>query len=173
MTNLELCRAAMYHQLGQRTKLSASGYNVIFAEGYRLNDRADLSEGIPERAEAQLKFAGIDPSLVTQEQLEAYQTWQADRDREHSLNGACILVTGKRRPERGSRMWNEVILKDGRGEELACHVIKCLEEWDSEARNHGGGIGGFRAIPNANAINEAIAKIQREFPDYADAPIQR
>lgn len=169
----EICLAAMYQHLGSRTKISASGYSVIFAEGYRLNGRADLSAGIPGLAAKQMEFAGIDPGQLTQQQIDDYRKWQTERDREHSLNGATIVVTGTRHPERGNKTWNEVWLRDGRGELLSTHIIKCIDEWDSETRNEGGGIGGFRSMPDTKAIDAAIKQIQTDFPDYSHVPVQR
>lgn len=169
----ETCLAAMYQHLGSRTKISASGYNIIFAEGFRLNGRADLSGGIPGLAAKQMEFAGIDPNEITQQQKDAYLKWQAERDREHSLNGATIVVTGPQRPEKGNKMWNEVWLRDGRGELLSVHIIDRFDEWDSEARNAGGGIGGFRSMPDTKAIDAAVEQIKTDFPDYAHVPVQR
>lgn len=167
------CLAAMYQQLGKRTKISASGYSVIFAEGYRLNGRADLSVGMPGLAKKQMEFAGIDPFQLTEEQQGEYEEWQQARDYEHSLDGAAIVVTGPRHPEKGNKMWNEVWLRDGRGELLSIHVIDRFDEWDSKARNVGGGVGGFRSMPDTKAIDAAIEQIKTDFPDYAHVGVQR
>ena len=43
------------------------------------------------------------------------------------------------------------------------YFVCAKSQYEAEARNHGGGIGAFRDIPNQKRVDEIIAKLEAEY----------
>ena len=174
--DFKIFETAMFINLGTATKMSKQGLNIIFAEGYRLNGRADLSDNYSQAIE-QLHYAGIDIDSVTKADIEQYQAFRAKLDKEFDIKGARIVVS---RPydapvsgcDGAVDQFVYVALEGGLGDTHFCRRIKCKIDFDPNAKNKLGLNGAVITSPDNDLVNACIADIHKKFPDYSKAPVQ-
>ncbi|EJF2737322.1 TPA: hypothetical protein OOF39_004532 [Kluyvera ascorbata] len=166
--------AALFSAIGTKTKISKSGFSVIFKPEYAMN-RADLSGNILQ-AKRQLEYAGIDIESVTQQQIDSYLRWRKALNEEKAKKHARILITRKTcEPYSGSfgscGVFNYLKLIDGLGRELYTRRIECCEYYDPQATNQIGGEGAFCYRPDYQLIEKEIERLRGEYPIFVKAPI--
>lgn len=171
MDTITIIRAAMFAAIGQQTKISRSGYSLVFVEPQC--GRNDLS-GDEATAERQALSAGLDLGSVTPEQISAYQQWCASIYQERRINDARIQITRPHREQFGSELApvNSVRLIDGWGEMVDFASIKMTEFWSSEATNRLGERGAYCHRPDVERIEQFIETLRARHPEFASARVQ-
>lgn len=173
-TEIHRMAAAMFAALGDKTELSASGHSVIFKPEHRLG-RADLS-GNPDVARQQLEHAGIDPDAVTDEQINAYSNWFDEMYETRRVADARIVITAKfNEPYSGGMgacgVFNRVRLIDGWGNSVDSARVECKSEMCQDVINRIGLPGAVVARPDYDSIEEVIARMRRDRPEFAETPV--
>lgn len=163
--------AAMFAALGQQTKLSRSGYSIVFKDPQL--GQNDLS-GDQATAEQQLRAAGLEPDQVTPEQIRAYCDWRDTLYQARKIGQAKIIITRTYLMRRGREIVpaNRVFIRDGWSNEIDRIEVYCREYHDSTALNRHGYMGAFCHAPDYDAIDEAITALRYRNLLYAAATVQ-
>jgi len=167
-------KAAMYATIGLKTDISQDGYDIIFLPGYRKNGPR-LSR-CHATARSQLLYAGIDPYVVNEGAIRAYTIWYDAMYEARRIADATITLSSIfKAPRQGTSgvlgYYNRVTLADGWGQCIESSRIECLD-LDGKTLPVGVGYtGAYRRYINRAGIKEAILRIRRIHPEFAEARI--
>lgn len=168
METRTVIQAAMFAALGAITKLSRSGYSVVFTQP--VMGRNDLF-GDEEAALDQARQAGLDLKSVTLEQVVAWQEWYTSmRETRRTGPEAHFLITRQFRLQIDAHTLepaNRVTLIDGWGEHVDSASFLCIQQWDREAINLMGRRGAVASHVNYDAINRWIEMSRLTHPEFA------
>lgn len=159
-------QTAMFVALGSITKLSRSGYSIVFAKPvFGRNDLMTDEQAAIEQA----REAGLDFESVTQEQISVYQTWHSNMYETRRIGpDARFLITRKFPLKKGSRSepGNRVTLIDGWGVWVASADFHCVLQWDSQAINCLSKPGAITFDVDYKRINSWIEEMRKRHPEF-------